>query len=51
MNQEQIVRETLAAIEAHDLNKAASYAADNLTVNDPSLNLPRPLDKNAFFAK
>ena len=51
MTIEQIVRHTLSAIDAHDLNKAAAYTADDLAVTDPTLNLPRPLDKNAFFAQ
>ncbi|MEP7285528.1 MAG: nuclear transport factor 2 family protein [Chloroflexota bacterium] len=49
MSSEQIVRETLAAIEAHDLNKAAGYAADNLIVRDRTL--PNTLDKNTFFTQ
>lgn len=51
MSFEQIVRETLSAIGAHDLSKAAAYTTDDLTVNDPALNLPHPLDKRAFFAQ
>jgi predicted ester cyclase len=51
MSPEQIVRQTLAALEAHDLTKAAAYASDDLAVSDPKLNLPHPLNKQAFFAQ
>jgi predicted ester cyclase len=51
MTLEQIVRETLSAIEAHNLSNAGAYTADNLTVNDPTLKLSHPLDKRAFFSQ
>ncbi len=44
-----IVKATIAAIEAHDIAAASAYAADTLTVTDP--NLPRPVGKEFFFAQ
>ena len=49
MNSEQIVRATIAAIEAHDLTEADRYIADDLQVSDPTL--PRALSKAEFLGQ
>ena len=49
MNPEQIVRETLAAIEARDFDGFARFAADDFTIHDPTL--PRDLNRAAFVAQ
>jgi len=48
---EQIVRETLATISVHDLDKAAAYFSDDLAVTDPVLKLSTPMDKARYIAQ
>lgn len=49
MSQEQVVRNTLDAINAHDLDKALTFTAGDLTVTDPTL--PQAMPRAAFFAQ
>lgn len=49
MTSEQIVRQTLAALDAHDVIQAAAYASEAVT--DPKLNLRHSLNKQVFFAQ
>jgi predicted ester cyclase len=48
---EQLVRETLAIISGHDLDKAAACFSDDLAVIDPVLKLSTPMDKARFLAQ